>query len=68
VKTEAHVRNIESQMERMRDTHRNDIRIYLQKVIHLEYEHANNVDAAHSHSAEAKSAEEQVLPQLTASS
>lgn len=27
---------------------RNDIRIYLQKVIHLEYEHANNVDAVHS--------------------
>jgi len=45
VKTESHVRNIESQMEKMQDTHRNDIRIYLQKVIHLEYEHANNVDA-----------------------
>lgn len=44
-KTESHVRNIESQMEKMQDTHRNDIRIYLQKVIHLEYEHANNVDA-----------------------
>lgn len=42
--TQSHVRNIESQMERMLDTHRNDIRIYLQKVIHLEYEHANNVD------------------------
>lgn len=44
-KTKSHVRNIESQMEKMQDTHRNDIRIYLQKVIHLEYEHANNVDA-----------------------
>lgn len=44
-KTESHIRNIESQMEKMQDTHRNDIRIYLQKVIHLEYEHANNVDA-----------------------
>jgi hypothetical protein len=43
-KTESHIRNIESQMEKMQDTHRNDIRIYLQKVIHLEYEHANNVD------------------------
>jgi hypothetical protein len=44
-KTMAHVRNIESQMERMQDTHRNDVKIYLQKVIHLEYEHAHNVDA-----------------------
>jgi hypothetical protein len=35
-------------MEKMQDTHRNDIRIYLQKVIHLEYEHAKNVDAVHS--------------------
>lgn len=32
VKTESHIRNIESQMEKMQDTHRNDIRIYLQKV------------------------------------
>lgn len=43
-KTEAHIRNIESQMERMQDTHKNDIKIYLQKVVHLEYEHANNID------------------------
>src|SRR4051794_8207261 len=33
-KTEAHLRNIEAQMERMQDTHRNDVRIYLQKVVH----------------------------------
>lgn len=45
IKTQSHIRNIESQMERMQDTHRNDIRIYLQKVIHLEFEHTNNVDA-----------------------
>jgi hypothetical protein len=44
VKTRAHIRNIETQMERMQETHRSDIKIYLQKVIHLEYEHANNVD------------------------
>jgi len=44
-KTESHLRNIEAQMERMQDTHRNDIRIYLQKVIHLEYEHENNVES-----------------------
>lgn len=47
-KTESHLRNIESQMERMSDTHRNDIRIYLQKVIHLEYEHTNNLEAVNA--------------------
>ena len=31
-------------MERLSDTHRNDIKIYLQKVIHLEYEHENNLN------------------------
>ncbi len=44
-RTASHLRNLEAQMERMQDTHRNDIRIYLQKVIHLEYEHANNVES-----------------------
>ncbi len=32
-------------MERMQDTHRNDIRVYLQRVVHLDYEHKNNIDA-----------------------
>lgn len=44
-KTQSHLRNLDSQMERMQDTHRNDIRIYLQKVVHLDYEHDNNVAA-----------------------
>jgi len=58
-KTQSHVRNIESQMEKMQDTHRNDIRIYLQKVIHLEYEHANNVDAVQTTGEGERVAEEQ---------
>lgn len=58
VKTESHIRNIESQMEKMQDTHRNDIRIYLQKVIHLEYEHAKNVDAVQSLGERDRGAEE----------
>mmetsp|Transcript_1994 Transcript_1994/g.2676 ORF Transcript_1994/g.2676 Transcript_1994/m.2676 type:complete len:474 (-) Transcript_1994:217-1638(-) len=58
VKTESHVRNIESQMEKMQDTHRNDIRIYLQKVIHLEYEHANNVDSVQKLGEKERSGEE----------
>lgn len=55
-KTESHLRNISSQMERMTDTHRNDIRIYLQKVVHLEYEHENNVGAVGSQAAQEKEA------------
>lgn len=58
VKTESHIRNIESQMEKMQDTHRNDIRIYLQKVIHLEYEHANNVDTVQKLGEKDRSTEE----------
>ena len=43
--TQAKIRNTESEMERMQDAHRNDIRIYVQKVKHLEYEHKNNLMA-----------------------
>ena len=57
-KTSAHLRNIEAQMERMQDTHRNDIRIYLQKVIHLEYEHENNLNSVQSASEQEKSQEQ----------
>lgn len=58
-KTQSHIRNIESQMEKMNDTNRNDIRIYLQKVIHLEYEHANNVDAVQTTGESERVSEEQ---------
>lgn len=57
-KTESHIRNIESQMEKMQEAHRNDIRIYLQKVIHLEYEHANNVDAVQTQAQKMRVGEE----------
>lgn len=56
--TQSHIRNIESQMERMQDTHRNDIRMYLQKVIHLEYEHANNVNHEQQEAARERDDEE----------
>jgi hypothetical protein len=42
VKTDSHIRNIESQMEKMQDTHRNDIRIYLQKVAACDELHAES--------------------------
>jgi len=57
-KQESYIRNLESQMEKMQDTHRNDIRIYLQKVIHLEYEHANNVDTVQKLGEKERSEEE----------
>jgi len=56
-RTSSHLRNLEAQMERMQDTHRNDIRIYLQKVIHLEYEHSNNVESVGALAAGASEAE-----------
>lgn len=58
VNTRAHIRNIEAQMERMQETHRADIKIYLQKVIHLEYEQANNVDQVEADAFKAREADE----------
>jgi len=57
-KTKAHVHNIEAQMERLQDTHQNHIRLYLQRVVHLEYEHANNVDAIKAVSEKERAEEE----------
>ena len=39
--TQAKIRNTESEMERLQDAHRNDIRIYIQKVKHLDHDHAD---------------------------
>ena len=58
VEGEANIRNIESQMERLQDTHRNDIRIYMQKVIHLEYEHSKNLDVIDEQAQHDKHSEE----------
>jgi dynein regulatory complex subunit 4 len=46
--TSFNVRNIESQMEHMKDTHRQNINVYLQKVVHLEYEHSQNLESIKS--------------------
>lgn len=58
VKSEAHMRVVEHQMERMQWTHRNNIKLYLQKVLHLEYEHTHNVKAVLKESAEQSAVEE----------
>jgi hypothetical protein len=77
-KTEAHIRNIDHQMERMQSAHREDIRVsfirskaafvadtgvcssqlYLQKVIHLEYEHVHNVDTVNAEGDKQRKEEE----------
>lgn len=44
-------------MERMQETHRNDIRVYLQRVVHLEYEHGNNVEVISTVADRVKAAE-----------
>lgn len=48
---------MEAQMERMQETHRNDIRVYLQRVVHLEYEHSNNLEAISTVADRVKAAE-----------
>mmetsp|Transcript_19438 Transcript_19438/g.30849 ORF Transcript_19438/g.30849 Transcript_19438/m.30849 type:complete len:471 (+) Transcript_19438:55-1467(+) len=39
----AEIRNLESEVERKTRAHRDAIKIYLQKVTHLEYEHSHNL-------------------------
>lgn len=56
--SEANLRNMDAQMEKMEEAHRNDIRIYLQKVVHLEYEHASNVQAVSLEAAQQRQQEE----------
>jgi hypothetical protein len=58
IKTKAHIRNVEAQMEWMQDNHRKDVKVYLQKVIHLEYENANNVDQVEADAFKAREEDE----------
>lgn len=44
VKTEAHIRNLEAQIEKAQESHNYDIRIYAQRVTHLEFEHDRNLE------------------------
>jgi len=41
---EARVKNLDTDMQSMEETHRTQIKVYMQKVKHLEYTHANNCD------------------------
>jgi len=43
--TRLHIKNLEAQMELMQQNHRNSIRMYVQKVKHLEYDHKNTINA-----------------------
>jgi hypothetical protein len=41
---EARIKNLDTQMQQMEEAHRTEIKVFMQKVKHLEYEHANNCD------------------------
>ena len=41
---DARVKNLDTDMQSMEEKHRTVIKVYMQKVKHLEYEHANNQD------------------------
>ena len=40
--TEAEIKNFDSEMQKMEDAHRAEIKVYIQKVKHIEYEHQLN--------------------------
>ena len=42
---QVHIKNMESDIESMKNNHRNNIRMYVQKVKHLEYDHSNTINA-----------------------
>lgn len=42
--TEADVKNFDTKMQELEEAHRTEIRVYMQKVKHLEYEHNNDCD------------------------
>ena len=41
---EARIKNFDTDMQTMEEVHRTQIKVYMQKVKHLEYEHGNNCD------------------------
>jgi len=41
---EARIKNYDTDMQAMEESHRTQIKVFMQKVKHLEYEHGNNCD------------------------
>ncbi len=41
---ESEVKNFDTRMQELEEAHRVEIKVYMQKVKHLEYEHKNNAD------------------------
>ena len=41
---EARIKNFDTDMQTMEEVHRTQIKVYMQKVKHLQYEHGNNCD------------------------
>lgn len=42
--TEAEIKNFDTKMQELEEAHRVEIKVYMQKVKHLEYEHSNNCE------------------------
>jgi hypothetical protein len=42
--TEAEIKNFDTKMQDLEEAHRVEIKVYMQKVKHLEYEHNNGCD------------------------
>jgi predicted nuclease with TOPRIM domain len=58
--TEAEVKNFDTEMQKLEEAHRSEIKVYIQKVKHIEYEHqlnCNNV-AGEAGTAQANMGEE----------
>ena len=41
---ESEIKNFDTKMQELEEAHRVEIKVYMQKVKHLEYEHQNNAD------------------------
>ena len=65
--TEAQIKNFDTDMQRLEEAHRSEIKVYIQKVKHIEYEHqlnCNNV-AGEAGTAQANMAEEKQYHEQT---
>ena len=45
---ESDIKNFDTKMQELEEAHRVEIKVYIQKVKHLEYEHSNNCDRVQS--------------------
>ena len=49
--SEAEIKNFDTKMQELEEAHRVEIKVYIQKVKHLEYEHSNNAERVQAEAA-----------------